>query len=332
MTIDEILDELRYNDEGELPVTALEEAISKKEEIIPELIKIVEYTSEHADECLKDERNYFAHIYALFLLASFKEKRAYKPIIKLFSLPEEVLYNLFDDIIIHYTDIFLYLISNGDDSLIKELILNKNASEFTRAGAIISIKMMYSSGIKTRDEIINYYKYLFSELERVDSLIWIELVTACTELYPEEVYDDIKRAFDDELIDTDFFSMEEVDDKMKKNKEDVIQQDLADNQETLVLPNIIEELEGWMEFGVDYGFKSGLDEDLDDFDEDDDEEFDEDEEFDDEDFDDDEEFDDEDFDDDEDEFDEDDDEFDEDDDEFDDNDEIEIDEEEVTKK
>ena len=73
--IHKILKELEFND-GSFPREALAEAIANRNQIIPELLEIIKQGKEKAQELIK-QKNYMAHIYAMFLLAKFREKSAY---------------------------------------------------------------------------------------------------------------------------------------------------------------------------------------------------------------------------------------------------------------
>src|ERR1017187_595685 len=77
MTIPEILKELEpYT--GRFPMEAMRAAIEQREAITPELLRVVEAVAEdpvkHAER-----KEYMLHVFALFLLAQFREKRAYAP-------------------------------------------------------------------------------------------------------------------------------------------------------------------------------------------------------------------------------------------------------------
>jgi len=94
---EEILKEIEYNN-GHLPVEALKQVIAQKDVFIPELLKILEHTCQNAEE-IAEKDNYFAHIYALFLLAQFREKGAYPLVVNLIGMPSEILENLLGDVI-----------------------------------------------------------------------------------------------------------------------------------------------------------------------------------------------------------------------------------------
>ena len=73
MQIREILAELEYYT-GVFPREALAEAIKERERIVPELLDIIKRAADKPQE-LEAEPDYASHVYAMFLLSQFREKR-----------------------------------------------------------------------------------------------------------------------------------------------------------------------------------------------------------------------------------------------------------------
>ena len=85
MEIREILRELgTYT--GKFPREALRAAIERCEEITPELLRILERAASRVD-ALVAEPEYMAYLYAMYLLAQFRETRAHALIVQFFSTP-----------------------------------------------------------------------------------------------------------------------------------------------------------------------------------------------------------------------------------------------------
>jgi hypothetical protein len=74
MTIPEILKELEpYT--GRFPMKAMEAVIEQREAITPELLRVLEAVAENPPAFAR-RQDYTVHLFALFLLAQFREKRA----------------------------------------------------------------------------------------------------------------------------------------------------------------------------------------------------------------------------------------------------------------
>ena len=203
---------------GKFPEKALRAAIENKDEIIPDLLRFITYAKEHAEDISKQKTNYFiGHMYALYLLAQFRETSAYGPIIDLFgTMQEEIIHDITGDIITEDLHRILASVYGGDDRLIKKLIENKKAPPYVRAAAIESFVTMVNTGLETRENVIDYYAQLYrGKLERKFSFPWNILVSCTTDLNPGELFEEIEKAYNEGLFETGFISMDEIEREKK---------------------------------------------------------------------------------------------------------------------
>lgn len=242
LSVEEIMEIFSYDDQV-FPRHALRQAVEKKDEITPHLLKALERAADDPEEVLEAEDD--SHIYAMFLLAQFREKRAYPLIIKLTSHAPELVDDLVGDIPTEDLANILASVSMGDTRLIVELAENKEAEEFTRAAAIRSWLALVVSGDRSREEAMAYYKSLFEGgLEDRNEVVWSELVDAANDLYPEELYDHIKKAYDDGLVDEYIVHPEWVDEQIDLGKDAV----LADLPEwNHLVEDVNVEMRAWFE-------------------------------------------------------------------------------------
>jgi len=123
MEVKEILEQFQYN-RGRFARQAVLAAIEKREEITPHLLQIIEETIERAHEIAEDP-SYISHLYAMILLAQFRESRAYPLIARLFSIPGKVVEDISGDFITEDLGLVLASVAGGDPGLIKGLIENR---------------------------------------------------------------------------------------------------------------------------------------------------------------------------------------------------------------
>ena len=241
MEIDDILSELTRLSDG-FPRRALEEAIARRDEITPELIRVVDEARQNIEEIEADEE-YMLHIYAMFLLAQFREQRAYRPIVELFSLPGAE--DACGDFVPQDLGRILASVCGGDTGLIEGLIENPEINEYVRSAGLTAFVTLAAAGIKTREEVLDYFRTLFrGKLEREEGLVWGSLVSSCIDLYPEEVMDDIRQAYVDDLVETDFVRLEDVEGGLAKGKEHVLA-DLGKPAYHRLVEDIVPEIEWW---------------------------------------------------------------------------------------
>ncbi len=244
----ELIKEIQYKN-GKFPEEQLKEIINHKEEFIPELLEILKDAKENYGEIL-EKPNYFAHIYAIFLLAQFKEKQSFKYIIDLISLPKEIPDDIFGDFLTEDLHKILASVCGGDTQPIKRLVEDSNVNEYVRCAAIKSFIVLLGEGVISQKEVIEYYKSLFEEkLEREFSQVWNELIYDACEAGPSELYEYIKKAYEDELVDEECISLEEVDGAIKIHDKEKFHK-LRDEGYSFVM-DTIEELGCWRCFTKD---------------------------------------------------------------------------------
>src|SRR5262245_29584025 len=158
MTVEEILIALSHKD-NRFPREALEQATARKDEITPHLLKIVERVADDPDGALDQEDS--AYLYALYLLAQFRETRAYPLVVRIASLPPDTVDELLGDTITEGLPKILASVCGGDPSLITRLAENVEVEKFTRGSALYALLALVLSGDRTREEVMSYYSRQF---------------------------------------------------------------------------------------------------------------------------------------------------------------------------
>jgi len=249
------IQEIAYNN-GTFPKEKLQELIDRREEVIPDLLAVLEHTCENAEQ-LEKEETYFAHIYAMFLLAQFREPRAYPLICRLLTHSSETLENLLGDLISEGLPQILASVCDGNSEPLQQIIENPRLYEYVRSSALSSLVILAAWGLKDRDEIAAYFLSLFQgKLERKYSYVWTALVLESCHIYPLEMFQEIEKAYDDELTDPFIISLDDVRETLDSGKEEAMQKLYQNRGHSYrLIDNTIEELENWACF-------SGMDEDF----------------------------------------------------------------------
>ena len=186
-----------------------------------------------------------AHIYAMFLLAQFREKRAYPLIVNLFSHPGDTSDNIAGDFVCEDLPRVPASVCHGDTTPIKQLIENRDADEYVRDAGLRVLLILVLHGKKTREEILKYHKSLFrGKLEREPSMVWNGLISCCCDLYPKEVYEDIKKAYEEFLVDPIFITLNDVKDILNKGEDKMLNR-LKDDIHYKFIDDTLSEMEWW---------------------------------------------------------------------------------------
>lgn len=228
------------------PTEAVEAAMGMQERITPELLRILEETVTRADEIVANDpdEEYFAHMYALFLLAQFRETQAYPLVVKLARLKEAVIEALLGDSVTEDLSHILASVCDGDLGPIKALIEDPTLYEYARDAALGSLCAMVAEGALDRDELIAYFKELFEgKLERTYSLVWESLAADSVDLYPEEVAEYIADAYAEGLVTRQYMNPKDVDRALTKGKEATLDY-FAQNARGYI-KNTVDEMKWW---------------------------------------------------------------------------------------
>ncbi len=251
MEVKEILEQFQYN-RGRFARQAVLAAIEKREEITPHLLQIMEDTIDRVHEIAEDP-SYMSHLYAMILLAQFRESRAYPLIARLFSIPGKVVEDMSGDFITEDLGLVLASVAGGDPGLIKGLIENREAFTWARVGALRAIPAMVGAQELPREEALAYFQDLLRgklEREPVEDMpdIWNSLVHFAIDLYPEEIYGDIEKAYEARLVESECIAMEDVDRGLAGGKEEVLR---ALPEKHPLITDAVEEMHGWACFEDD---------------------------------------------------------------------------------
>ena len=193
MKINEIIEQLKYYTEN-LPKEALKQAIKHKEEITPKLIEMLEYTKNNLDEIYYEEDEFFGYIYAYFLLAEFREQKAFPYLIDLLNKDEEIIDYIIGDDYTGYVPRLLASTYNGDDKALFNIIENNQINEFVRCSTLQTFAILYLYGVKDRIFLVNYLKKLLHEKDEMDnSYLYEEIIDEVCYLKLTELAEDIDK-------------------------------------------------------------------------------------------------------------------------------------------
>jgi hypothetical protein len=226
------------------PREALRRAIALREEITPELIEMIRWTTEHIEEVQRDGR-YIGHFVACFLLAQFRETRAYRPIVALFSTPGEAIMDICEDFVPESLPQVLASVYDGDLGPIQSLIESPRTNEWVRGAAVRSLEVLVVEGALDRDQVMAYCAGLLrGGLEREESHVWNAVAGCCCDLYPQEVAEDLQKALDAELIDLFYLDADHVQEVLDDGREKARAR-LHSNPHYHYILDTVEELESW---------------------------------------------------------------------------------------
>ncbi len=240
MTIPEILRELEpYT--GRFPMKAMKAAIEQSESITPELLRVLEAVAAAPADWAERKDNMLP-VFAVFLLAQFREKPAYPLLVKIVSAPGEIPFDLFGDTVTEGLSQILASVYDGNPAPLHGLVENEQANEFVRSAALDALLVLEHTGQMSREAVVEYFRSLFQgKLPRKHSYAWDGLVSAVADLPAPELLEDVRQAYAEGLVDTmvaDFAGIER----------DVVAPRTWRRDRHQLITNAIAEMEWWSSF------------------------------------------------------------------------------------
>ena len=243
MEINELLKSIEFYD-GKYKLDEIDAALTKREEITPHLISLLEKVLQDPEKYADRDSGYWGHIYAFMLLGHFCETKAHDVIVDLFSLPNDLPNDLFGGSVTGDLPIVLLRTCGGNTERIKDLILNKSAYDYCRGSALQALSYTLIEGYITREEILSFYRELLSEEESPGSAFHDILATCIYDIYPEELMETIEKAYDEGLIHPGYISYEDFTEILEGSKEKCLDSLRAEIQERQI-DNIHDSMSWW---------------------------------------------------------------------------------------
>lgn len=161
MEINEILEQFsKSSEDGPFPREALHEAVRQREAITPVLLDRLDWLLENVlerDEEIHEDPEYEQSWYALFLLAQFREKRAYPKYIRLLSLDSKRLQIAFGDEVCEAGRL-LYSTYDGDLVSARALASDASLDPFARGTVLDLMRGLLRDGRMSRQELVDFIR------------------------------------------------------------------------------------------------------------------------------------------------------------------------------
>jgi hypothetical protein len=175
------------------PEEALASADGHREALVQPLLEAIDRGIANPGDASTRDANLFS--YALYLMAKWREPRAYPGVIRWLSLPPEQPFQIAGDIVTEDGARILAAVCDGDLEPIKGLILNPLADEYGRSAGVTALALLAAWAEVPRQPIVDYFVWLAREaLEREPSAAWDSLASAAADIEALEVFPELRRS------------------------------------------------------------------------------------------------------------------------------------------
>jgi len=229
---------------GDLPVQAIRAAEKRRDQIIPGLVQLVERGVQETRDGGKPERN--GSFFAFFLLIEFRAAETFETIVRAVSLPGDLSLQLFGDAIHEALPFAVPAMADRRLDEVLTLIRNRELNEYVRWALQTGLVYLVAGGLRSREEIVGHLRAILIEaIENEDHEAVLAAVHSLHDLYPEEAYDDIKRAYDLGLVDEFMIGLEDFDRQFARGRDRVLQQL---QERPVYIEDTVEMLKHWAAF------------------------------------------------------------------------------------
>ena len=177
----EILADLSSN-RSEPPRDALESADGHRALLVEPLLGAIDVGLANPAGAAAEEATLFN--YALYLLAKWREPRAYPHVVRWLSLPGEEPFDIAGSVVTQDAGRILAAVCDGDLEPIKTLIVNRSANEYGRGAGVTALALLAAWAEVPRDSVISCFLWLAREgLERERNHVWGNLAAESADIW-----------------------------------------------------------------------------------------------------------------------------------------------------
>ncbi len=190
---------------------ALRAAVAQREAIIPDLIAAIKRVSADPGPYLKSQEHWL-HLFAIYLLAQFRETGALDCFVRFFSLPGEAALDLTGDLVTEHGAAVFASVCGGDPAPLLRLAHDETVNEFVRGQAIDALLVQSTWGERPREAVIAELRGLFSSMPKPgDGYVWAALVGAVDTFNALELRPEVRQAFAEGLVDESIIGLADID-------------------------------------------------------------------------------------------------------------------------
>lgn len=180
------------------PKEELEQISANRDQAIPYLRNAVEKAVEEREGL---DKNYILHLCGLYLLAQFQDREFFPKMMELATLPEETLDYLIGDVLTEDLGSILYNMYNGESKLLRQGVMNKEASDFARAQMLDVMGQLYLDQAFEKQELQDFLKEIVHGEESIGDYIYTAVARMICRCHFTDMLPELKSLYTKELVD-----------------------------------------------------------------------------------------------------------------------------------
>jgi hypothetical protein len=243
-----ILHELTYADG--LPREALKAASAQRAEMLPLFVEEIEtYLALESAARAKPTPLFFI----FHLLGEWREKAAYRPLVRLLRLPRRDVDAIFGDGITTTSHRVMAAVFDSDPEPLYDIILDPRAEEFIRAGMCEALAIVTLRGELDRAVAGRFLRDAFIGMRpQAESYVWVGWQSAIAMLGMSDLKALVKKAFDRGFIDSHVLGFDHFEEDLRRGIQHPGEPRLPDDRDSTLFGDTVEELSEWYCFSEQY--------------------------------------------------------------------------------
>jgi hypothetical protein len=179
---------------------ALTSADAHREALVGPLLEALDRGIANPTGASEQDASLFS--YALYLLAKWRDPRAYPYVVRWLRLPGEQPFALAGDVVTQDGARILAGVCDGNLGPIQALVLDREAGEYGRSAGVTALALLAAWAELPRAAVMDWLLWLARQgLEREPSAVWDGLAAESADIEALELFPELRRAYGDGLID-----------------------------------------------------------------------------------------------------------------------------------
>jgi hypothetical protein len=244
MNTADIIHAFTHNPPGIFPEKELQAAIKNQQDIIPELLNLLRKGAEDITALAgtKDDNGF---LYAMFLLAQFKEEKGLQPLIDFFCTEGMTAIMLTGDVVTENLNKLFGGMAQNNITPLTTLIEDRTKNSFVRAAAMEALLSLIAWGNLQINTVEDYFLELLTvKLEKEPSHVWDYLSDAAGRIGTQKLTEPLEVAYKENLASNTYIPWETTQKLLLRSSAENMA-DLQDDQGLSPITNVIEEMQGW---------------------------------------------------------------------------------------
>lgn len=224
---------------------AIDAIAAHPQQTTPYLLTILREVIEDPDSYLEQMGDDIDILYALVLLAHFREPAAHELLVRIARLPGDVLEELLGDFLTEGLGQVLLLTCAGKTDGLRTILHDPDANEYARSQAARALVMAVHMGYAERDEVLaSLAALLVPEAAPEGSYVQTAMLIAMLDLHPVDYKEAFRRAWDAELIEALSISWRNIEEDLARAPE-AAAHELAERCRRAQKNDVHDWLSGW---------------------------------------------------------------------------------------